>query len=217
MWLWYHGVWCWSSRNHRQCFDSSGIPEESTAGLLSWKHCYFWGFPDWLQTKVKRKKNPEWWHAQKVRFPSAQQNLWFSEPTASSPRWMGWRNDRAGNQCCASSIFPPALSGCSCPRLCLEQRYHILNGGCFLHLSCSWCLCCCVYLGARSVQVLMALGVTGKAMLTVKRRSRKANLQVLLSVMPKANCVISIKFCQAFKFRGSGYACKRRDGAEGPN
>lgn len=215
MWLWYHGLWCWSCRKHWQWFDSSGVPEEPMAGLLSWKHCYFGGFPDWLQTKVKGRKNLKGWQAQKVIFPPAQQSLWLSEPTAIPPRC--WRNDRAGNQCHASSIFPPALSGCSCLRLSLEQRSHRLNGGDFLHLSCCWCLCCCVYLRSRSVQLLIVLGVSGRAMLTVTRKSRRAKLHVLLSVMSIANWAVSTKFCQALKSRGPGCAGKRCNGSEGPN
>lgn len=56
-----------------------------------------------------------------------------------------------------------------------------------------------------SVQVLMAVCTNGSAAFTVIRKSTRANLQVLLSVTSKANCIISMKFCTAFKFRGPGY------------
>lgn len=58
-----------------------------------------------------------------------------------------------------------------------------------------------------SARVLTAPCVDGSAAFTVVRKSRKANLQVLLSVMSKASCITSIKFCPAFKFRGPGYIC----------
>lgn len=93
----------------------------------------------------------------------------------------------------------------------------MLNGGDFLHLSCCWCLCCCVYLRSRSVQLLIVLGVSGRAMLTVTRKSRRAKLHVLLSVMSIANWAVSTKFCQALKSRGPGCAGKRCNGSEGPN
>lgn len=53
----------------------------------------------------------------------------------------------------------------------------------------------------------MALRIKDSAVFTVVRESRKANLQVLLSLMSKANCVISVKFFPAFKFQGPGYVC----------
>lgn len=70
-----------------------------------------------------------------------------------------------------------------------------------------------VFISARFVQVLMALCVTARAMLTVTK-SQEANLQVLLSVTSKD---ISIKFFQnfAYKFRGPCYACKSVMGLKG--
>lgn len=96
---------------------------------------------------------------------------------------------------------PPMPSRCCCLRLYLEQRWYVLDGGYFWHLF------CCSGNRPMFVQVLMAMCTNGSAAFTVVRKSRKANLQVLLSVMSKANCIISIKFCPAFKFRGPGYVC----------
>lgn len=66
---------------------------------------------------------------------------------------------------------------------------------------------CCSGNRSTSAQILTALRIKDSAAFTVVRESRKANLQVLLSLMSKANCVISVKFFPAFKFQGPGYVC----------
>lgn len=178
----------------------------------------------WLKTKVKgRKKNPRVLGAQEgeiflstTKFANVRTSSESSKVCGLEVHW-GWKlmlcltQEMVGSTVLplwvtqipvpppAPTSHPPTLLRCCCLRVYLEKKWYMLDGGYFSHLF------CCSGNRSMPVQVLMAVCTYGSAAFTVIRKSTKANLQVLLSVMSKANCIISMTLCTAFKFRGPGY------------
>lgn len=127
-------------------------------------------------------------------------------------RWQGWRSAPCllhSSSCTVRVLLPTALPAAEVPHaeLWLFVTALLLVVSVLLCLSQSW-----VCAGLDGSGCYWQSNVDSH-----KEEQKGKSSDFAFCNVKIANCVISIKFCQAFKFWGPGYACKRCNGAEGPN